>query len=68
MADHYLRAVEHLHELDDLRHDLRQEYRDRSNPKRVADLQQAIGVTLKLADIHSHLAIVQALQERTLAS
>lgn len=64
MADHYLRSIEHLEELADLRQELREAYAaPRQDRSRIADLHQSIGCAIKLADVHANLAVRQELQE-----
>lgn len=64
MADHYHRAVDRLLEVDNRQRALTAEYaKPAPSTKRVADHHQAIGLNLKLAAIHAHLAIAQALHD-----
>lgn len=64
MADHYLRAIELMDEVDDLRTELSNHYaRDLRDPALVSELHQRVGVALKKAAIHAQLSVAQALQD-----
>lgn len=65
MADHYRAAVDRLEQVADRQRRLTKEYAKPGghSPKVVADLHQVINLNLKLAEVHSHLAIAQALHD-----
>jgi hypothetical protein len=64
MADHYLRSIELLDEVAEIRRELTDLYlAGRRDPSGVAELHSRLGVCLKTAAIHAQLAEVQALQD-----
>lgn len=80
MADHYLKSLELLDELDDIRSELRRLYAEPKMPagrpglprlrpphvqRMISDLQDRKGIVLKTAEIHALLAIRQQLQDKS---
>lgn len=67
MADHYLRSIELLDEVEQHRKDLRVlhagQHRSPADAKRIAQKYDAIRQSTALAKVHAQLAEVQALHD-----
>lgn len=62
MADHYIKTLEYLDEIECKRSDLLDEYHEGPRPAVVSQLHQDVGAAMKLAAIHAELATGQALR------
>ncbi len=64
MADHYLKALEHLDIAAEARDDLREEYRKPvADVQRLRHLNAVTGRSMKLAEVHALLNLGQRLEE-----